>query len=114
MIKIKQGASIDGCGPEILLALIKVEPIYWRHQADAVVTSGSERYKHNAHRSAHYRGDAIDLRIKNIEVIKRGDVLSAIKKKLGSDYVVIHEGIGKPWEHIHMHWSPIFESKPDE
>ena len=109
MIKIKKGASIEGCRPEILLALINVAPIYDRQGVDTVVTSGSERYKHHAVRSAHYRGDAIDLRIKNIDAKKRGNVLAAIKRKLGNHYVVLHEGKGKPWEHIHMHYSPIYQ-----
>jgi len=108
IIKIKTGASIDDCNPDILLALIKVAPIYARQGVDTVVTSGSEHYKHHAVRSAHYRGDAIDLRIKNIDAIKRGNVLAAIKRKLGPHYVVLHEGKGKPWEHIHMHYSPIY------
>jgi len=113
MIKIKTGASIDGCNPDILRALIKVAPIYEKQGVDTVVTSGSEHYKHNALRSAHYRGDAIDLRIKSIDAIKRSNVLAAIKRKLGKHYVVLHEGEGYAREHIHIHWSPIFVSKAD-
>jgi len=110
MIKSKRGVSIDNCRPEILIALISVDPIYAKHGVDTVVTSGSEPYKHSALRSAHYRGDAVDLRIKNVEVDKRARVFQAIKRKLGPDFVVLHEGKGKAWEHIHIHWSPIFHS----
>lgn len=107
----KRGVSIGGCRSDILLALIAIEPIYKKRSLDLVVTSGSENYKHSAHRSAHYRGDAADIRSKNIPKADRPNVLMAIKRKLGLDYVVIHEGIGKPWEHFHIHWSPVFRGE---
>ena len=107
-IVIKRGASIEGCRPETLLAAIRIEPLYKKYNVDLVVTSGSEAYKHSAKRSAHYRGDAIDIRTKNLIPAARIKVLKAIKRKLGGDYVVLHEGIGKPWEHFHIHWSPAF------
>ena len=31
-----------------------------------------------------------------------------IEGRLGSDYVVILEGVGKSYEHIHIHWAPIY------
>jgi len=109
VIRIKQGASIGDCNANILRALIVVESIYAKQNADTVVTSGSERYKHTADRSAHYRGDAIDLRIKNITNGSRKALVRAIKRKLGTDFVVIWEGVGKAHEHIHIHWSPRFK-----
>lgn len=109
MIRVKPGASIEGCGPEILRALIKVDSIYIKLEVPTVVTSGSENYEHTAVRSAHYRGDAIDLRVKNVPKQKRARLASRIKAVLGKDYIVIHEGIGHPWEHIHIHWSPVYK-----
>jgi hypothetical protein len=110
MIKLKKGVSIDKCRGEILGALIKAGPIFEKQKVDTVVTSGCEVYKHTAERSGHYRGDALDLRIKHVEVIKRPAVVAAIKRKLGPDFVVLHEGKGKPWEHVHMHWSPVYRA----
>ena len=107
-IIVKRGASIEKCGPEILLASIKIEPLYAKHGVDLVVTSGSEEYKHSADRSAHYRGDAQDWRIKSIPKQDRKKLLRAIRRKLGPDYVVLHEKIGTQQEHIHAHWSPVF------
>ena len=109
MIVVKRGASIEGCRAEILRALISVESLFAKHNVDTVVTSGSEIYKHSADRSAHYRGDAIDLRIKHIPKVFRKALVKAIKRKLGADFVVLWEGVGKPYEHIHMHWSPRYE-----
>ena len=107
-IIVKRGASIEGCRPEILLAAIKIESLYAKHGVDLVITSGSEEYEHDAYRSAHYRGDGQDWRIKSIPKQDRKKLLRAIKRKLGPNYVVIHENIGTPQEHIHAHWSPIF------
>ena len=107
-ITCKRGASIDDCRRKILLASIKIEPLFKKYNVDLVVTSGSEPYKHSAKRSAHYRNDAIDIRTKNLIPADRLKILKAIKRKLGPDYFVDHEGIGKPWEHFHIHWSPVF------
>ena len=104
----KRGVSIDGCRPEILIAAIQIEPIFSGYDVDLIITSGSEAYKHSAKRSAHYRGDAIDLRVKHLSQAARFAVLRKIKRKLGKDFIVLHEGIGKPWEHFHIHWSPVF------
>jgi len=65
------------------------------------VTSGSEVYKHTANRSAHYRGDAIDVRSRTVAdpVVTR----QAIADLLGADFVVILES-----NHFHIHWSPVY------
>ena len=107
-IIVKRGASIDACRPEILIAAILCEPLYKKHGVDLRITSGSEEYEHTAYRSAHYRGDANDWGCKYIPKADRPKLLKAIKRKLGTDYVVIHEGVGKFWEHFHIHWSPVF------
>ena len=109
MIVIKPGASIKNCREDILRALISVDPIYGKHGVNTIVTSGSEVYKHSADRSGHYRGDAVDLRIKNIVKDLRKALVRAIKRKLGSDFVVLWERVGTPYEHVHIHWSPRFK-----
>ena len=107
-IIVKRGASTVGWRCEILQASIDCERIFARKGVDLVVTSGAEQYKHSAERSAHYRGDAQDWRIKHIPDDQRAAVTTAVKRKLGKDFVVIHEGKGKAWEHLHVHWSPIY------
>ena len=107
-IVCKRGVSIEGCNSGILIAAIRIEPLCAKYNNDLVITSGSEKYKHSAQRSAHYRGDAIDIRTKTTPKPDRLKLLKAIRRKLGPDYVVIHEGIGKPYEHFHIHWSPVF------
>jgi len=102
--------DISDCRAEILIALItKIAPVFEKYNVDCVITSASEVYKHKVKRSAHYRGDALDIRSKNL---KNGAaklaVLHELKANLGDDFVVVLEGIGKPYEHFHIHWSPTF------
>lgn len=72
---------------------------------DLVVTSGAENIKHSVPRSAHYRGDAIDVRnwyLKALDPDLDGWAMK-IREQIGPDYVVLNEGT-----HFHIHWSPIY------
>lgn len=105
---IKQGASIDKCRAEILKAYIKIiQPIYKKRGLEAVITSGSEPYKHSAKRSRHYSGDAIDLRSKTLGD-KKYDVLAEIQLELGPDFVVVLECAEQVNEHFHIHYAPVY------
>lgn len=107
---IKSCASIDKCRAEILIAYIKIiQPIYRKYKKDAVITSGSENYKHSVKHSRHYSGDALDLRSKFFTEEQKDLVLDELKRKLGKHFVVILEGRGKPWEHFHIHYAPVYE-----
>ena len=103
MIKIKRGATLTGCRSPILLALILIAPIFSRYGIDLVVTEGPATIKHTAHRSAHYRGDAVDIRSRTIKPPDRQLIARRIRAKLSPDYVVIVEK-----DHFHIHWSPIY------
>lgn len=109
MIIIKPGASIRGCRAEILTALIAdIAPVFASHGVETVVTSGCEVFKHTVKRSSHYRGDAIDCRSKHLTKAAKPKVLADLRQALGEDFVVILEAVGKPWEHFHIHWSPVY------
>lgn len=108
-IVVKIDASIDGCRPEILVALItKIQPVFDVLGLDTVVTSGIEDYKHSAKRSRHYCGDAVDIRSKHITTNKH-EVLGDLRNVLGKHYVVILEGLGKSYEHFHIHYAPQYD-----
>ena len=72
---------------------------------DLVVTSGSEKIQHRVKRSAHYRGDAIDIRNWDLKVLDPdlAKWTSVIEYLLGPDFVVINENT-----HYHIHWGPVF------
>jgi hypothetical protein len=102
-VKVKQGASIEGCRGPILIALIKIEPLFTSRGIEMVITSGTDG-KHNAERSSHYRGDGADLRSRDLanDPLK-WNLARAIRRKLGPDFVVLVES-----NHFHLHYSPVY------
>ena len=102
---LKSGVSIDGCRAEILIAAITIiGPVFRRYGHTAVVTSGTEKYKHSADRSRHYSGDALDFRSRYFSVAAKYEVLEELQRKLGKHFVVILEAT-----HYHVHYAPVFE-----
>ena len=100
----------DGVDPDALTA----EGMHIAEVADAlhqewlgqdVVITETNTSKHRVERSAHYRGDAVDIRIWYTEADSRGTeaFAAALRENLGPDYVVIVEH-----NHIHAHWGPIW------
>lgn len=107
---LKHGVSIKGCEGEILEAAITViDPIFHFYGKEGVITSGTEKHKHSAKRSAHYRGDALDWRSHWFTLQQKTDILESLKNALGPNFVVVLENIGKSSEHYHIHWSPVYE-----
>ncbi len=103
---IKKGASIQGCRKEILTAAITIiEPAFIEFGKPCVITSGIEKYKHSANRSAHYRGDALDFRTRHFKTESEKHLfLDVLVDRLGPHFVVILEKT-----HLHVHWSPVYE-----
>lgn len=103
---VKSGASIDGCRAEVLIAAITIiEPAYIEFGKPCVITSGTEKYKHSAKRSAHYRGDALDFRTRVFKTDSEKHLfLEVLVERLGRDFVVVLEKT-----HLHVHWSPVYE-----
>jgi|TARA_R100000789_G_scaffold100494_1_gene111057 hypothetical protein len=99
-MKVKKDASIANCRAPILRALIWIEPLFVSRNVELVVTSGTGE-KHSAERSGHYRGDGVDIRSRTVPADQRQTLAKAIRRKLGSAYVVILES-----NHYHIHWSP--------
>jgi hypothetical protein len=104
---LKDGVSIEGCRPEILIAAITIiAPIFQKHNRTAVITSGTEKVKHSAKRSAHYRGDALDFRNRYFPTVeKKAEVLQDLSDGLGPNFVVVLEST-----HYHIHYAPVFEA----
>lgn len=106
-MKVKKCASIEGCRPEILVAAITIiAPIFAAHDRVAVITSGTEKYKHSAKRSSHYRGDALDFRSRYFRSMeKKAQVLQEISEALGQNFVCVLES-----DHYHIHYAPVYEA----
>jgi hypothetical protein len=105
-MKIKHNASIVGCRSEILIAAISIiESLYIEYGVECVITSGTEKYKHSAKRSAHYRGDALDFRTRDFKTTdEKLKFYEDLTMELGSDFVCVLEKT-----HLHVHWSPAYD-----
>tara|TARA_R110000803_G_scaffold210685_2_gene283180 strand:- start:3901 stop:4218 length:318 start_codon:yes stop_codon:yes gene_type:complete len=103
---LKEGVSIAGCRAEILIAAITIIcPVYNKYGHRAVVTSGTEKYKHSVDRSKHYCGDALDFRSRYFNENDKHKVKDELQKNLGRNFVVILEHT-----HFHIHYAPVYEA----
>lgn len=69
--------------------------------ADLVITSGND----SAHKpkSKHYENLAVDVRAKSFpDLITKTRFVDALRKELGPNFTVLHEGVGTPNEHFHL------------
>ena len=96
-MKLKAWVRVQGIRPEIMLAIMVADQI-WRElgQHGVTVTSVIEG-RHSSH-SDHYRGDAIDLRIWDIDA---KTAAGRLEDGLGEDYFVLLEN-----DHIHVSYRP--------
>jgi len=65
MMFLKDGVSIDGMQPEIMIALMVAKDVFAEHGIDLCITSGVEG--EHGPRSKHYEGKAVDLRRRDIK-----------------------------------------------
>ena len=100
----KDGVSLD-IVPALDTAVLKINKIYQTVLQDPdykiVITSANDFNGHKKN-SAHYKGEAIDVRIKNIDKDLKNDIVNLTKGILGSNFTVIHEDVGTPNEHLHI------------
>lgn len=96
-MKIKAGVRVQGIKPEIMLAILAADQI-WREMGlhGVTVTSVVEGH-HNTH-SDHYTGNAVDLRIWDIDA---RDATGRLEDALGEDYFILLEK-----DHIHISYRP--------
>ena len=100
----KDDVSLD-IVPALDTAILKINKIYQTVLQDpdykVVITSANDFNGHKKN-SAHYKGEAIDVRIKNIDKDMKNDIVKLTKGILGLNFTVIHEDIGTPNEHLHV------------
>jgi hypothetical protein len=108
-MKLKLGASIDLLLPPLKLMLPRIADVYRMEMPyNLVITSGADgEYRHSI-KSAHYRGQAIDIRTwttadsgVQISMEKRLKLKTRIADILGPAYDVIAEPT-----HLHIELDP--------
>lgn len=98
-MRLKPGVEAKGLQPEILLAVIAAQHIYSEKGYGLVITSLLDG-KHSAN-SLHYKGLAVDLRIRHLPQGTANVITHELSEALGSEYDVILED-----DHIHVEFDP--------
>jgi hypothetical protein len=98
-MKIKQGASIMGLKPEIILGLNIANEVYEKNGFELVITSATGD-KHGKH-SHHYKGLAADIRTRNVDSSRLLSIYDNLCECLGGEFQCILEQT-----HIHIEYDP--------
>ena len=99
---IKRGAgaaSVRGLRPEMAIAWTLIVMVMERRGCVARLSSGTDG--RHTRGSSHYRGHAIDVSKRDIDVQKHDEILIAMRRALGDDYDVIDEAT-----HWHVQFKP--------
>lgn len=102
-MEFKEGVSLKGMTPQVLLALLVAEEIYKKRMLPLTVTSIND----STHKvgSKHYEGAAADLRTRGTGSAR--SLFNDIVKKLDPlGYDVLLEFEGGDNEHIHIEYDP--------
>lgn len=91
--------------PSMDTAIVKVAMVYRQVVGDTafrpLITSANDFCCH-AKTSAHYRGEAVDFRLKDVPKDSRASIADAVGTALGNRYFVLHEARGTENEHLHV------------
>lgn len=96
---IKKGVKVAGLKPEILLAIQEAREVYRDLGVDLIITSVLDG-KHMK-TSLHYKGLAVDLRIRHLSKANQGIAAQRLRLMLGPEYDVVLEET-----HIHVEHDP--------
>jgi hypothetical protein len=96
-MKLKPGVMVAGVQPEIMLGIMAAHTVYEGLGVELVITSVLDG-KHSS-RSLHYKGQAIDIRTREMTHNTAKRACELIKKALPDDFDVVLEK-----DHIHLEY----------
>lgn len=99
MLSLKPGVKMSGLQPQIVLGLISIHSVFEVFGYEATITSINDG--HHMDGSLHYRGCAVDLRIRSVDSSDVVGLMAALRRCLGSDFDVVLEV-----DHIHIEYDP--------
>lgn len=97
-MKIKDGVSIRGLQPQMVLAAVIAEPILNKYDQECVITSGTDGTHSKG--SRHYVGLAIDVRTWTLS--NKQQCVKDLQDALSGEFDVVLES-----DHIHIEYDPL-------
>jgi hypothetical protein len=73
-------------------------------EKDMVITAGTDGQHRRG--SKHYTGEALDIRTKTLTRAERVGFIAHLKRKLGANYDVVLEDVGRANELLHVERDP--------
>lgn len=104
MTQLAHGARVFGLTPEMVFGHTIVQSVFSHHNANCVITCGSNGKHSRA--SKHYSGNALDYRSRHLLESEKDIVLRDLKASLGKDYDAILEAQNTDNEHFHVEYDP--------
>lgn len=102
LVKIKSGVKPRNL---VILAAIANVAQELGNPPEVFITSGTEG--RHMPGSKHYTGEALDVRSHNFpSFAAKREFLNAVRRRLGRNYDVILESLGRPNEHFHIEYDP--------
>lgn len=101
---LKQGVSIKGIKPEMVMGWGIICEIFSAHNLAPIITSCTDG-THSTN-SLHYVGRAIDIRSNHIPQPLKQQILATLKQYLDEQFDVILEDLNGPNEHFHIEFDP--------
>jgi len=100
-MKLKKGVNPLRLQPEMVLALMVAENVWFDNGQELVVTSLND--SEHSRQSLHYSGNAADLRIRYFAPNQHGSIEQQLRDALGNnpDYDIVLEAT-----HIHIEYQP--------
>ena len=101
---LKVGVDLRGLNPVWGIAFPIIQRCFNKYGYECIVTSANDS-KHGPN-SLHYKGKALDLRTKHVQVMDKGKIIKDLKEALGPQFDVVFEAEGTPNEHAHLEFDP--------
>lgn len=99
-LELKEGVTLLGLVPQMVLAVLTLERLYAEHAATCVITAGNDGS--HSETSEHYAGRAVDLRTRTLDALVVQAIVRQAQQALGPHFGVLLED-----DHIHVHYRPV-------
>lgn len=99
-MEIKAGVTLRGIQPEMVVALMIMEPVFLREGVELIITScGDSQHSKN---SRHYSGFGLDIRTRNLHKDDIPNVAAKLQTALGPEFKIIFEV-----NHFHLQYNGL-------